>query len=282
MFTPASTEKYASSDHDAGLFQTLVRHRYLLAQFTRREIESQTRGSVLGALWWVIQPLLMLGLYSVVFGMVMGGHFQGIEGARPYDFPLGIFLGLGVLNLITETMNMSPHAVVGQPNLVHKVRFPTELLPLSKIGASLVRLGATLVLGLLGILLLSRGWDWETLLFPVIILPVILMAVGLSWLLAALGVYVRDSQQIMGFLSAVVFYTSAVFYSAASIPDSIMQYLRFNPVLHAVEELRNLLLWDAHPVNWDQVGYLYLWGLGLCLIGHFVFKRLKNTFADVL
>ncbi len=109
----------------------------------------------------------------------------------------------------------------------------------------------------------------------------LLMALGLGWFLSALGVYVRDSQHFMIFFSSLIFYTSAVFYAAASIPAPIMAYLRFNPVLHAVEQSRFLLLWHHMP-DWRVVSYLYACGIATLLFGHFAFHRLKDGFADVI
>lgn len=271
-----------ANDPPESMLRTFSRHQHLLIQFTRREIEAQTRGSLLGALWWVLQPLLMLGLYTVVFGLVMGGHFEGVESAGRFDYSLGIFIGLSLLGLITETMGQSPHAIVSQPNLVHKVRFPTEILSVAQVGAATVRMLVSLVLSLLGLILFDGALSWSVLLLPIIVFPVFLMAIGLGWLLSAIGVYVRDSPQIMLFLSTFIFYTSAVFYAAASIPEPIFRYLRFNPILHAVEETRNLLLWESHPVDWGNVAYIYLWSVALLAVGWFTFQRLKHSFADVL
>ncbi len=263
------------------IFQTFFRHRHLLAQFTRREVESQTRGSVLGTLWWVLNPLLMLAVFTVVFGMVMGGRFEGVEAAGRFAYPLGIFVGMSLLGLITETLNQSSMAIVGHSNLVQKVRFPTELLSVSKIGASVTRTLVSMVLAIIGIIFFGPGAHWQMLLIPVILLPLVAMALGLGWLLSAIGVYLRDSQHFMAFISMVIFYTSAVFYSPASIPEPIMAYLRFNPVLHAVDQGRNLLLWHSE-LNWYAVGYLYFWGVLLFFAGYYVFEKLKDGFADVL
>lgn len=274
-------QAHAAPSRPAGMLRHFADHRHLLVQFIRRELEVQTRGSLLGALWWILNPLLMLGLYTVVFGMVMGGHFEGIEETSPLDYPLGIFVGLAVLGLVTEALNQSTGAIVSQSNLVQKVRFPTEILSTAKVGAAFVRTLISLTLALVGITCVGPGLEWQAVFLPVVILPLLMMGLGLGWLLSSLGVYVRDSQHFMSFLSSVIFYTSAVFYAAASIPPAIMQYLRFNPVLHAVEQARGILLWH-HTLDWGVMGYLYLWGIGSLAGGFFVFQRLKDGFADVL
>ncbi len=263
------------------MFRAFRIHRHLMVQFTRREIEAQTRGSLLGVLWWVLNPLLTLALFTVVFGMVMGGSFQGVENPGPFSYPLGIFVGLSVLGLITETLNMASMAVIAHANLVQKVRFPTEILPIARVGAAFTRACISLGLAIVGIGIFGPGFHWQIVLLPILLLPLLAMSLGLGWLLSALGVYIRDSQHFMTFFGMVVFYTSAVFYSSKSIPEPIMAYLRYNPVLHAVEQARNMLLWHA-PLDWAAMGYLYLWGAFLLFSGYFAFEKLKDGFADVL
>jgi lipopolysaccharide transport system permease protein len=113
----------------------LLEHRQLLVRFTRRYIERQTKGSWLGLFWVLLNPLLMLGLYSVVFGVIMGSSFGVAEDPGPYDFPLGIFIGLTVLGLVTETMGQSSNLILASENLVKKVVFPIHLpVPLFPYG----------------------------------------------------------------------------------------------------------------------------------------------------
>ena len=116
---------------------------------------------------------------------------------------------------------------------------------------------------------------------PVIALPVALLALGMSWTIGAFGVFLRDLSQLTNFLTLALMYASAVFYSTQRIPHSIWQILRFNPLLLAVTEVRNAVLWNQ-PVNLMHVGYLYVVGFAACYFGHLIFRRLKPAFADVL
>lgn len=259
----------------------LFKHRNLLIRFTQRYIERQTRGSWLGLFWLVLDPLLRLGLFTVVFGMIMGGDFRVVENPGRFDFPLGIFIGLTVLGMINGTMGMSSGLIFGNQNLVKKVQFPLEVLPVALVGSigfsTLVSIG----LAVLGIVLVGPGLAAQNLWFLAIILPLLITAVGLAYLLSALGVFFRDSQQMMGFLTMALFYSSAVFYPVSRIPEPIFEYLRWNPVLHAIEQSRHVLLWDL-PVNFGTLGYLYIFGFVTYLIGYAVFQWLRPGFADVL
>lgn len=259
----------------------LLKHRELLLRFTSRQIQRQTKGSWLGTLWVFVNPLLMLGLYTFVFGMIMGGNFKVADNPGPFDYPLGIFIGLTVMGLITETMGQGPTIILAHQNLVKKVVFPLYLLPMATVGSICFKALMSSILAVAFILLAGNHPSWAMLWFPVILLPVLLCAMGLAWLLSALGVYFRDSQQLMAFLATALFYGSAVFYPSNRIPESVYSFLKFNPVLHAIELSRDVLLWNI-PLDPFKLLYLYGCGLLLCALGILTFNSLRSGFADVL
>lgn len=252
-----------------------------MIRFTRRYVERQTKGSWLGLLWVLLNPLLLLALFTVVFGLIMGGSFHISDEPGPFDFPLGIFIGLTVMGLITEAMTTAPQLILGSANLVKKVVFPLEILPVAMVGAIVVRTLMSCGLALLAIATVGPGLGWPALWFPFILLPLVFLALGISWMAAALGVYLRDLQQLMGFLSTALFYASAVFYPSRLIPEPIYLWLRFNPVLQGIELSRDVLLWDI-PLDPWRLLYLYAVGLASAVAGYWTFRRLRNGFADVI
>lgn len=266
---------------DSAVKQRLFQHRDLLIRFTIRAIERQTKGSWLGTLWVIVNPILMLGLFTFVFGVIMGGSFGVRENAGPFDYPLGIFIGLTVVGLMNETMGQSPSIFLAAQNLVKKVVFPLQILPLATVGSIFFKTLMSSLLAVIGILLVGPGLSWSALWFPFILFPMLLMAVGLSWLISSLGVYFRDSQQLMQFLGTALFYASAVFYSPHRIPDFIFTYLKWNPVLQAIELSRDVLLWD---IALDPRKLLYVWLSGFAVMGfgYLTFRILRPGFADVL
>ncbi len=262
----------------------LWRHRELLWQFTLRNIELRHKGSYLGFIWAVLNPLLLLGLYVFVFGFIFGGKFGVLANETRIEFGLGLFIGLAVLQLIAEVIGVSPTVIVSQPNFVKKVVFPLEILPVAGAGASIFHFLVSMCLVTLGIAFAGPGLSWSALWTPVIMFPFILLVVGLSWLIASLGVFFRDIGQAAQFISQVLMYASAVFYPTSLIitkAPTAWFFLRFNPVLLAIEDVRGVLLWNL-PLNIRHLAFLYLCGLIGFWGGHAVFARLKPAFADVV
>ena len=259
----------------------LWHHRELLWQFTVRSIEVRHKGSHLGLIWSVLNPLLMLGLYVFIFGYVFRGKFGVLPNETRIDFALGVFIGLAIFQLLAEVIGISPMTIVMQPNFVKKVVFPLEILPVANAGASVFHFLISLALVALGVALLGPGLTWSSLWLPVIVFPVVLLSVGLAWLISSLGVFFRDIGQTTQFLTQVLMFASAVFYSPSMLPRAAWQFLRFNPALLAIEQARNAVLWHQ-PLNHHHLAFLYLSGLAVFGLGHTVFSRLKPAFADVL
>lgn len=258
----------------------LWRQRELLWQFTVRNVEMRHKGSHLGLIWSFLNPLLMLGLYVMVFGYIFGGKFGVLEHETKVDYALGIFLGLTVYNFVSEVLGNSPALIVGNSSFVKKVVFPLEILPAAGVGGAFVHLLISLGLALVSLVLFSERLPLTILWLPVILLPLILLGLGLGWLCAALGVFFRDISQIIQFISTGLLWASGVFYSAQKYPGA-WTYLRFNPLLQAVDLTRDAALW-ARPVNFHHLAYLYATGLATCILGHLAFRKMKPAFADVL
>lgn len=258
----------------------LLRHRELLWQFTLRNVELRHRGSHLGLVWSVLNPLLMLGLYVLVFGYIFQGSF-GRPGETRLEFGLGIFLGLTLFHFVAEVIATAPAIVVNNPNFVKKVVFPLEVLVAANVGGAFIHLLIGLSLVLSGVLILGPGLSLSALWLPVILLPIVLFSLGLTWLFAALGVFLRDIAQLMQAVSQVLLFASAVFYPLAKIPAVAWAFLRYNPILLGINLARDAVLWHQ-PLNYTHLAYLYVAGLAACYVGYAVFRRLKPAFADVL
>lgn len=256
-------------------------NRMLFWQFLLRNVELRHKGSHLGLLWSSLNPLLMLALYVTVFGYILPGKFGVLPTETKVDFALGIFLGLTMFQIVAETMAGSPTLIIGNANLVKKVIFPLEILPAASVGAAFFHTCISLVLALLGILFFGPGLALNALWVPVILVPLILLCLGISWFFSALGVFFRDIGQVMQFATQALMFASAVMYSAEKAPANVWAYLRFNPVLLAIELTRNAALWQR-PLNLHQLAYLYAFGLATCYLGYAAFRRMKPAFADVL
>lgn len=259
----------------------LIQHRTLIWQLTVRNIELRHKGSYLGFTWSFIQPLLMLLLYVFVFGFIFGGKFGVLENESRVDYALGIFVGLSIFHFIGEILAISPTIIVGNPNFVKKVVFPLEILPVATLTSAFFHFAISLLLTLIGVVYFGPGFSLGIMWLPVVLLPVFMLALGASWFLAAIGVFFRDIQPATAFLSMAIMFSSAVFYPAASIPPAAWKFLRFNPLIHAIELSRASTLWNQ-DIHFTSLVYLYTIGVGSILVGYTVFKKLRPAFADVL
>ena len=258
----------------------LWQHRELLWQFTVRNVELRHRGSHLGLVWSLLNPLLMLGLYVLVFGYIFGGSFGIIPNETRVDYALGIFLGLTLFHFFAEVLGLAPTLIIGYPNFVKKVVFPLEILPASSVFGAVFHLLISLALVLLSLLLFSQHIPVSILWLPVIMVPLILIGLGVSWLISALGVFFRDISQVIQFITMALMWASGVFFSAQKYPAA-WTYLRYNPLLLAIDLSRDAALW-ARPLNFHHLAYLYAIGLLTCFLGHLAFKKMKPAFADVI
>ncbi len=258
----------------------LWRQRGLLKQLTQRNVELRHKGSHLGIVWSLVSPLLTFGVYVFVFVGVFEGRFGSGPKETAMDFALGVFVGLSVIQFAVETLSLAPQVIVTNPNLVKKVVFPLEVLPVAVVSAAFFHCVIAFGLVLLATAFFGPGLTWAVLWLPVILMPTFLLGLGIAWLLAAVGVFLRDMVQIVQLFSLLLTFMSATFYPASKIPVAL-SFLKWNPLLITVEMARDVLLWHR-PVSVGALGYLFLVGLAGCAVGHAFFCRMKPAFADVL
>lgn len=258
--------------------------RELIGEFTRRNIELRHRGSRLGALWALINPLTMLGLYFVIFGVIYNTRFGVIKDETGYDCLLAMFLGLSLFHAFSETLSWAPSLIASNPNYVKKVVFPLEVLPVSYVGAAAFHLLVSLVLVLGGSIFSTAGLSWQVLWLPILVLPLLMLSLGTAWFLAAVGVFVRDIGQLSAFAVTVLLFASAIMFPASMIgakSPELWMVLRFNPVLQIVDLARHTVLWHE-PLAWHKLAYVYAVAGAVLLLGAAIFSVLRKSFAEVI
>lgn len=255
-------------------------NRRLVIQLAKRNIELQHKGSALGAAWTFLSPLLLFGVYAFVFIEVLDSRFGGSPTETRIDYAIGLFLGLSLLQLFQETMMTAPQVIVQNPNYVKKVVFPLEVLPVAAVAVAAFRCAISLLLVFSVAAWAGRGVGWEVVWLVPLMVALILLSLGTSFLLAALGVFLRDITPLVQFLSVLLMFASAVFYSFERIPASF-GFLRYNPLLLIVEMGRGIVLWQQPP---DVGDVLYVLGFGafVYIVGQTVFSGLRGAFSDVL
>jgi lipopolysaccharide transport system permease protein len=222
-------------------------------------------------------------LYTFVFGILFKGSFHPDRAENPLVYGIGIYIGLSVLGLINDTIGQSAYSVIGSPNLVKKVVFPLELLPLTSVSLPLIQSMVGLLISGVALSLLGFEITWRYGYVFFLVVPVVSISVGLAWLIGGLTVYFKDMIHITGLVTQVLFWSSGIFYAAHTVQDYPIawMFLRWNPILLTIEEIRNVMLWGS-PISLMRVGYVYLVGLCCWTIGFWVFKRLRSGFADIM
>ena len=269
-----------SSSHFLNIALSLLRHYTLIKQMIKREVIGRYRGSFLGLLWSFVNPVLMLAIYTFVFGFVFKARW-GQDDTDKYQFALVLFTGLIIFNLFSECISRAPNLILANINYVKKVVFPLEILPWVALGATLFHAGINLFVLLIFLLALGQPFTWAMLYLPLILLPFLLLIMGLSWLLASIGVFIRDIGQFIGMAMTVLMFMSPIFYPLTALPDYIRPYLLLNPVTLIIEQVRNTLLWGLQP-NWQALGVYSVIALVIACLGWFWFAKTRKGFADVL
>ena len=260
----------------------VTKNRDLLLQMLRRQLASRYRGSVLGFVWSFAHPLLMLAVYTFVFGVLFKARWgiEGLEDNRAV-FPLAMFCGMAVFNIFSESVTTSTGVVLSNPGYVKKVVFPLELLPLCTVLTVLVFGLAWFALLFLGIAIFLQQLSWTMLLLPVSLLPVLFFSAGVSFFVASLGVYLRDVQQLVAIVTQALFFMTPIFYPASVVPEGLRWIIHINPLSAMVEQARLLLLHGKIP-EFSSCLITYAVSLLVFQVGLAWFAKTKKGFADVL
>lgn len=255
--------------------------RSLFIKLLLRDFAERYRGSYLGVLWSFILPLLSLLVFTFFFGVIFKMRWAGLDNASLGSLGLVLFIGLTLYNFFAESVSRAPSLIVGRTNYVKSVVFPLEILPAVMVSSAFLILSATLLLILVVQMLWGTGLSGIVWLLPVVLLPLIGFVLGLSWFLAALGVYIRDIQHLIVPLVQLMMFMSPVFYPISALPEGLQPWLQLNPLAVVIEQTRALILF-GHPPDWlAYFGCLAL-GLMVMFLGLVWFNRTRKGFADVL
>lgn len=263
------------------LVRSFWHQRELIHQFTRREIEGRYRGSVLGLLWSFINPLIMLLIYTFIFGVVFKARWPQSGSQSLGQFALVLFCGLVSFNIFSECISRSSSLIVSVPSYVKKVVFPLEILPISLLGSALFHGLISFCVLLLANLFINHTVQWTLIFLPIVMLPLCFFCLGISWLLASLGVFLRDLSHVIGLVIQVIFYASAIFYPFEALPPYAQTAIRFNPLTSIITNFRRVVLWGMMP-NWiGLMAWIAITGV-VMLLGYMWFMKTKKAFADVI
>lgn len=253
----------------------------LVITLSEREIKGRYKGSHLGFMWALINPLLLLLVYTFVFSVVFKVRWGGNVSDGKLDFALIMFVGVVLHGMLSDALIKSTGLILNNPNYVKKIIFPLAILPIvnaiATFAHALIGLSALLV-----VFVFAKGYlNWTSIFAPIVIFPLFLYCIGFGFLLASLGVFLRDISQGIGLITISLLFLSPVFYPIASLPENYQAWMNLNPLTVIIEQSREVIIMGNFP---DWTALLKAYGLSIfsCFIGYAWFQKTRKGFADVL
>jgi len=251
----------------------------LTLSFAKRELLGRYKGSALGIAWAVLTPVVMIAIFTFIFAGIFGARF-GAEQSH-WDYALYLFCGLLPWSMFQESVQQSANTIVVHSNLVKRVVFPLEALPAAQVFAALGnQLFATVAL-LIASIVIRHQLELTALWLPVLLIPQLLFALGAAWLVASLGVFLRDIAQGVTLLLMAWMYLTPIIYPESIVPEQFRTFIHLNPFTSLVRSYRHIFL-DGSAPDWLGLAYFSAFAFVVFLFGYWWFARTRKSFADVV
>lgn len=261
-------------------YLALVHHFALVVRMAQRDVAGRYRGSFAGLLWSFFNPLLMLVIYTFVFGVVFKSRWN-TQTTNPFQYAVVLFAGRNINMLFSECANRATTLIIENTNFVKRVVFPLETLTWSTLGSGLFHLCVSTIV-LLAISPFVMGHiPWTVVFFPIVIVSFVPFVAGTIWLLASLGVYLRDLKQAVGIATMAMMFLAPILYPATLIPGRWRFALYFNPLTIIAEASRNVLIWGRLP-RWNRLAAYVVVASLFAWFAFAWFERTRKGFADVV
>jgi lipopolysaccharide transport system permease protein len=261
-------------------FETLWTNRSLIRSMTRRDILGRYRGSFGGATWAVLNPLLLMLTYVFIFGVVLQQKFN--PGDQPADYVLYFLAGMLPWLAFSEAVGRSPTILVEYRNFIKKLRFPVVTLPVNIVGSGFVTECFGLVIFALGLILMRGGLPVTVAWLPALVIPQLLFTAGICWFLSALGLFVRDLGQVIGYIVTLWFFLTPICYREQAMKQTVLgPILIKNPIYVLVRAYRSVLL-EGHAPDLRALAIFWCIAILVFFGGHAWFYKLRKWFADVI
>lgn len=251
----------------------------LIFSLARRELTARYRGSILGIMWTLVTPMVMIAIFTIIFAGIFKAKFGA--SSSQWDYALYLFCGLLPWNAFQESLQLSSTTIVAHANLVKRVVFPLEALPVSLSLAAVVnQLFGTIVL-IVAVILLRREMHVTIIYLPLILIPQLIATFGAAWLVASLGVFVRDIVQGMALVLMAWMYLTPIIYPESIVPVPYRAAINLNPFTALVRNYRRVIL-DGLSPDWSGLAYFAAFALVSFVLGYWWFARTRKNFADVI
>jgi lipopolysaccharide transport system permease protein len=248
---------------------------------TKREIVGRYKGSVIGLLWSFLTPVFMLIVYTFVFSVAFKARWGGSDDESKIEFAVVLFAGLIVYNLFAEVVIRAPVLIINNINYVKKIVFPLEILPVISMGAALFHSLVSILVLIVAFFFLNNHLWWTSIFLPLILFPFVMFTLGAAWILASLGVFLRDVGQVVGIAMTAVLFCSPVFYSISALPEMYRPLIMLNPLTFIIEQVRGVIIYGRLP-DWNGLTIYAALSIFISWIGYVWFQKTRKGFSNVL
>ncbi len=259
---------------------SLLQNIYLIKELTKRDILSRYRGTIFGIWWSLLVPLVMLLIFTFVFGEIFQARWHGGNG-NISEFAINLYSGLILFWFFNEVITKAPNLIISQPNFVTKVIFPLEILPIVTILSALFHFFINAIILFSGSFLVFGEFFFAILIVVIVIIIVSPMLLGFGWILSSLGVYFRDISTIIGVLMSMLMFLSPIFYPLEAVPQSMQWIFYFNPMTFPIEWIRMAINEGVFPPL-SSIGTYAFFSFFVFVLGYKIFQSMRKGFSDVM
>ena len=255
------------------IFKNLYNYRDLIKTSVKKDIGGKYKHSFLGVLWSFINPLLQIAVYAIIFPLIMKNNIP--------NYTVFMVCGLIPWNYFATVINRASFTFIENGNIIKKVYFPREILPLSLVTSETINFLISTIIIICFTLAYGMGLTKYVLLYPLVLLVQYILLLGISLIVSSVTVYFRDLQHFIGVLLQLFFYATPIVYSVETIPENFRWILKINPMTYIIEGFRDIFYYHQIP-DVKMLGIVLVIGILLCIVGYLIFNKLQKKFAEEL
>ena len=255
------------------VFKGLYEYRELLKTSIKKDIRGKYKSSILGVIWSFLNPLLQLAVYAIVFPLIMKSNIP--------NYTVFVCCGLIPWTFFSTAISRTSFVMVENANIIKKVYFPREILPISIVTSEMVNFIISTIIILAFVMAYGIGFSWYIVFYPVILIIQYILLIGISLLVSSITVYFRDLQHFIGILLQLLFYATPIVYGLDIMPESFRWILKINPMSYIIDGYRSIFYYQKMP-DFVGLGIVLAISVILCIIGYLVFNKLQKRFAEEL
>lgn len=252
-------------------FRSLYEYRELLKTSISKDVRGKYKNSVLGVIWSFLNPLLQIAVYAIVFPLIMRSNLP--------NYTVFLCCGLIPWNFFSTTTSRTSFTMIENGNIIKKVYFPREILPLSVVTSEAINFIISTIIILVFVLGYGMGLSKYIIFYPLILIVQYFLLIGISFIVSSVTVYFRDLQHFIGIALQLLFYATPIVYAPDSIPQNFQWILQFNPMTYIINGYRDIFYYQRTP-DFASLGIVLVISIALCVIGYFIFKKLQKRFAE--